>query len=111
MSPKMISKSVMVLLVLLFVFVMTSDGWAQTSGFFAKPIRLEADGKFINVDVGHAAPFVYDFDNDSKRDLLVGQFGQGRLRIYRNIGGDLKPRYDKEQWFKAGGDFGQIPSG
>ncbi len=74
-------------------------------------IRLKADGKFINVDSGHAAPFVYDFNKDGKRDLLVGQFKQGRLRIYLNIGTDIKPQYDKEQWFKSGGDFGKIPSG
>src|SRR5437016_5228905 len=38
------------------------------------PVRLEAAGKPIDTDVGHAAPFVCDIDGDGKLDLLVGQF-------------------------------------
>ena len=48
------------------------------------PIRLEAAGKAIDTDIGHAAPFVCDFDEDGVKDLLVGQFGEGLLWIYRN---------------------------
>lgn len=111
MSHKMISKHMVLVLALVIVTGLTVSSWAQTNDIFEKPIRLKAGGEFINVDVGHAAPFVYDFDKDGKRDLLVGQFGQGRLRIYRNIGTDTKPKYETEQWFKTNGEFGAIPSG
>ncbi|HYE98675.1 MAG TPA: hypothetical protein VEJ18_07175, partial [Planctomycetota bacterium] len=61
---------------------------APTAGLRAQdleaPVRLEAEGGPIDTDVGHAAPYMYDIDRDGVRDLLVGQFGQGRLRIYRN---------------------------
>ena len=49
----------------------------------------------IDVDVGHAAPFVGDFDGDGRPDLLVGQFGDGKLRIYRNAGDAKAPRFDE----------------
>ncbi len=75
------------------------------------PIRLEADGKPINVDIGHAAPFLCDFDGDGVTDLLVGQFGQGRLRIYRNHGSNEKPEFRDFEYFKTEHDFGVVPSG
>ncbi len=45
---------------------------------FADPIRIEANGKPIDVTSGHAATLVYDFDGDGIRDLLAGEFGSGR---------------------------------
>ena len=58
---------------------------------FLPPVRVEADGKPIDTEVGHAAPFVADFDGDGIRDLLVGQFGGGILWIFRNEGTDRRP--------------------
>ena len=74
-------------------------------------VRLKADGKLIDTAVGHAAPFLYDLDSDGDRDLLVGQFGEGKLKFYFNTGTDKKPLYGKPEWFKIGKEFGKIPSG
>ena len=74
-------------------------------------VRLKADGKLIDTDVGHAAPFLFDLDSDGDRDLLVGQFGEGKLKFYFNTGTDKKPVYGKPEWFKIGKEFGKIPSG
>ena len=52
---------------------------SKTTYQFAPPVRLEAAGKPIDTDVGHAAPLVVDFDGDGKNDLLVGQFGEGKI--------------------------------
>ena len=41
----------------------------------ASPILLQAGGRPINVDMGHAAPFVADLKGDGHMVLLVGQFG------------------------------------
>ncbi|MHC4940290.1 MAG: hypothetical protein ACYTHK_15200 [Planctomycetota bacterium] len=78
---------------------------------FEKPVRLEAGGEFINVDIGHAAPYVFDWNKDGKRDLLVGQFGSGKLRIYLNTGSDIQPKYETLEWFKAGGAVATVPAG
>ena len=81
------------------------------AGELADPVVLEADGQPIDVEVGHAHPFVADFDGDGVRDLLVGQFGNGKLRIYRNAGTDAEPRFEEFTWFRAGGKLGTIPAG
>jgi hypothetical protein len=75
------------------------------------PVRLEAAGKPIDTDIGHAAPFVYDFDGDGIKDLLVGQFGDGLLWIYRNEGTNSEPKLAAGVKFKEGKEDGRVPSG
>lgn len=78
---------------------------------FEKPVRLEAGGKPIDTDVGHAYPYLYDFDRDGKPDLLVGQFGEGKLRVYRNVGTKAEPKFGEMEWFRAGGEVVTTPAG
>jgi hypothetical protein len=79
---------------------------------FLPPVRVEAGGKPLDIErSAHAAPFVGDVDGDGLPDLLVGQFHEGRLRIYRNTGTKGKPRFDSFEWFKAGGELGRVPVG
>lgn len=87
---------------------LVSLAWGQE---FQKPVRLEAAGEPIDTEVGHAAPYVYDFDRDGKRDLLVGQFGGGKLKIYRNLGTSEAPRFGEPEWFHAGGAVATVPAG
>ena len=75
------------------------------------PVRLEAAGKPIDTDVGHAAPFVADFDGDGVKDLLVGQFGQGILWVYRNVGTNAAPKLAPGVKFKDGKEDGRVPTG
>jgi hypothetical protein len=77
----------------------------------AAPVRLEAAGKPIYIEGGHAAPFVWDFDGDGVQDLLVGQFKDGLLRVYRNEGTNAEPRLAEGVTFKAGGKDARVPSG
>lgn len=76
------------------------------------PVPVLVDGRPLDVErQGHAAPFVGDLDGDGKRHLLVGQFDDGRLRIYRNRGTNTRPRFDSFTWFEAGRQIGRVPVG
>lgn len=76
------------------------------------PVRLEAAGKPIDAaEIGHAAPFVCDFDGDGLKDLLVGQFKDGLLWIYRNEGTNSEPKLAAGVKFKEGKEDGRVPSG
>ncbi len=81
------------------------------AGELAPPVRVEAAGKPIDTEVGHAAPFVGDFDGDGVDDLLVGQFGGGILWIYRNEGTNGRPKLAAGVKFKEGRDDGRVPTG
>ena len=81
------------------------------AGELEKPVRLTANEKPIDTEIGHAAPFVWDCDGDGKPDLLVGQFGKGRLKLYKNVGSRTKPAFKGFEWFKAGGAIGRVPTG
>src|SRR4051812_8661006 len=75
------------------------------------PVRLRAAGKVIDTDVGHAAPCVADFDGDGVKDLLVGQFGDGILWFYKNVGTNAQPKYAAGVKFKKGAADGRVPTG
>jgi hypothetical protein len=84
----------------------------EKPGELETPVHLEAAGRPIDVErEGHAAPFVGDFDGDGLPDLLVGQYHEGRLRIYRNKGTKGRPKFDTWTWFQAGGKIASVPEG
>jgi hypothetical protein len=74
---------------------------------FEPPVRLKADGVPVRVEApGWAAPCWADIDGDGRKDLLVGQFNDGKIRVYKNLGdGKLAPG----EWLKADGAVAQIP--
>ena len=73
------------------------------------PVAIEAGGRPLDVEhVGHAAPFFGDFDGDGRRDLLVGEFYQGRLCIYLNEGTDVEPKFGRARVFQDGAPEGCI---
>ena len=74
---------------------------------FQSPVRLEGGGLPVRVESpGYAAPCWADIDGDGKKDLLVGQFNQGKIRIFKNLGGGkLAPG----QWLMADASEAEIP--
>ena len=81
------------------------------AGDLAPPVRVEAGGAPIDTEVGHAAPYVTDWDGDGVNDLLVGQFGGGALWIFRNEGTNAAPKLAAGAKFKEGGPEGRVPTG
>ena len=77
-----------------------------------EPAAVVHDGDApIAVPVGHPHPLVIDWDRDGKRDLLVGQFGQGKLRLYLNQGADDAPSFAGYQYVRAVGEEVTVPVG
>ncbi len=93
------------------VAVPAADAKPAPAAELAPPVKLVAAGKPINVEVGHAAPCLADLKGEGKPQLLVGQFGEGKLRIYPNVGSAKSPRFEKFEWFHAGKEVGKVPAG
>ena len=80
---------------------------AQQGPEFEAPVRLKAGGKFIRTESpGYASPCWADVDGDGKKDLIVGQFAGGKMKVYRNLG---QGRLEKGKWLKAGGKVAEVP--
>jgi hypothetical protein len=74
---------------------------------FEPPVRLSAEGKAIRVESpGYAAPCWADVDGDGKKDLLVGQFRQGKIQRFKSLGDG---KFAKGEWLMAGGKVAEVP--
>jgi hypothetical protein len=77
----------------------------------AEGVKLEAGGAPIDSKIGHMVPCVADWNADGKKDLLVGEFDGGRVRLYLNEGSDAAPSFGKFEYLKAGGKTLSVPCG
>ena len=78
---------------------------------FEAPQRVTAAGKNIEVEQpGYAFPCMFDIDGDGMQDLLVGQFNDGKIAVYKGIKtADGKRDYAERQWLQAGGEDVVVP--
>jgi hypothetical protein len=51
----------------------------------------------------HSTPTVADWNNDGRKDLIVGQFGCGYIWLYLNQGTDLNPVFDGGSLIRSNG--------
>jgi hypothetical protein len=75
----------------------------------ADPVKITAAGQPIAVDIGHASPCAFDINHDGKKDLLVGQFDGGKLRVYLNKGADAEPKFDEFTYLQIDGTAATVP--
>ena len=74
---------------------------------FEPPVRLKAGGLPIRVESpGYAAPCLVDLDGKGKKDLVVGQFNQGKMKVYKNLGGG---KFAEGVWLQADGKIAEVP--
>jgi len=84
---------------------------SDESGTLSKPQLVRVDGEPIDVEVGHAAPLMRDWDGDGTLDLLVGQFGKGFLRVYSNSEKTGTPKLGEHVWAKSQKAKMKVPTG
>ena len=74
---------------------------------FAAPVRLKAGDEYVKVEApGYAAPCWADVDADGQKDLVVGQFKDGKIKVYRNLG---EGKLAAGKWLEAAGDVAKVP--
>ncbi|MBM3314342.1 hypothetical protein FJY71_00675 [candidate division WOR-3 bacterium] len=77
---------------------------------FASPV-LVYDGS-DSIDVGYyGAPQMVDWDQDGRKDLLLGQFTGGNIRFYPNVGTNSAPVFSGFSYVQASGQIIQLPYG
>ena len=98
---------VLLMLVTLWIVLLSSIALSDLN----EGVKLEADGKAIDVEVGHLVPCVTDWNNDGMKDLVVGQFSGGKIRLYLNQGTDKEPKFKNFTYLSAGNKEISLPAG
>ncbi len=102
--------NLLIALVLLTMGLMAQNGKAKKSKMtrVKKPVLIMGETEPVKTEAwGLAHPSVYDWNQDGKKDLVIGEFeGKAKFRVYLNVGTDSKPVFS-DKWFyghKADGE-------
>jgi hypothetical protein len=93
---------------LLFTALLFGAGTAFCSAAdFEKPVKLMVGNTAIRVEApGWACPCWADLHRDGTRQLLVGQFDDGKIRVYKHLRAN---QFAPGEWLKADGKVAQVP--
>jgi hypothetical protein len=74
---------------------------------FEPPVRLKAGNTAVRVESpGYAAPCWADLKGDGNKYLLVGQFHDGKIRVYKHLGAE---NFAPGEWLQADGKIAEVP--
>ena len=92
---------------LLFVLLLEGSTAYSSAADFEPPVRLKAGDAAIRVEnPGYAAPCWADLNGDGKMHLLVGQFNQGKIRVFGHKGA---AKFAPGAWLQAEGKVAEVP--
>ena len=75
----------------------------QHSLTFNAGTRIQANGNNMKVDTYASVPCVVDWNEDGKKDLLVGCFDYGNVFLFLNSGSNTAPVFTTGTMLQAGG--------
>lgn len=74
---------------------------------FQAPVRLMAGNTPIRVEApGYACPAWVELKGDGKKQLLVGQFNGGKIRVFKHLDG---AKFEPGEWLQADGKVAEVP--
>lgn len=83
----------------------------EISPELAAPEHVLASGEPIDVKrTGHSAPFFGDIDGDGLKDLIVGEYFEGRVRVFKNQGTPGNPQFSNFEWISTESGNAKVPS-
>jgi hypothetical protein len=66
-------------------------------------VLIQAAQQAIAVPIGHLVPCAADWNGDGKKDLILGQFREGAIRLYVNQGTNAAPIFSDFTFLETGG--------
>ena len=107
-------KRIALVLAVLVLVVAQNEGFASLLNLGAEEL-VKAGGVDISVP-GYSVPSYVDWNNDGKTDLVVGEgsgtAGDGRVRVYLNVGTSSSPQFSDFSYAQSGtGDLTVAASG
>jgi hypothetical protein len=92
---------------LLSVVLIGGSAGLCSAADFEPPVRLMSGNAAIRVEgPGYAAPCWADLHGDGKMHLLVGQFNQGKIRVFKHLG---EEKFAPGNWLQAEGKVAEVP--
>jgi len=85
----------------LLLFQFADAGFADSPDL-ESGILIQDSGGPINMDY-HFVPISVDWNDDGKKDLLVGQYTNGHINLFLNQGSDFNPLFTTGTLLQAGG--------
>ena len=90
--------------------VLAEELTEETAPVFSDPIQVMADGVAIAVESpGFACPTFVDVDGDGLCDMVVGQFRDGKMHFFKNVGTAKAPKFAKGEWIKSADKTAVVP--
>lgn len=80
-----------------------SSLYGQQSLMFDSGTRIQANGINMKVDTYASVPCVVDWNEDGKKDLLVGCFFNGNVYLFLNSGSNSAPAFTTGTMLQADG--------
>jgi hypothetical protein len=92
---------------LLWVLVVASGTCFVGAAEFERPVRLKTGDTAVRVESpGFAAPCWADLKGKGQKQLLVGQFNKGKIRIFEHLGAE---HFRPGEWLQAEGKVAEVP--